>query len=94
MKFKERVVAALVNIKATLGTPHRDHSYDLTILIDRVHPKHLNFLLPTAALLNKPPFSSVPLMNSERKTTKQNVSEKSLIFMHSNDQGAILVIAT
>lgn len=76
MRFKERAVAALVNIKATLDTPHRAPSYDLPILIDRVHPRQLNFLLPLAARFNKLPSSSVPLMSSERKMTKQNVSEK------------------
>lgn len=94
MRFKGRVVAALVNTKATLGTPPRAPSYDLAILIDRVHPKHLNFLLPPAARSNKLPCSSVPLMNSERRMTKQNVSEKSLISMPSNDQDGILATAT
>lgn len=94
MRFKERVVTALVNTKATLDTPHHAPSYDLAIPIDRVHPKHLNFLLPPAARFNKLPCSSVPLMNSERRMTKQNVSEKSLISMHSNDQDGILATAT
>lgn len=94
MRFKERVVAALVNTKATLDTPHHAPSYDLAIPIDQVYPKHLNFLLPPAAPFNKLPYSSVPLMNSERRMTKQNVSEKSLIFMHSNDQDGILATAT
>lgn len=94
MRFKERVVAALVSIKATLDTLHLAPSYDLPILIDRVHPRHLNFLLPPAARFNKLPFSSVPLMNFERKMTKQNASEKSLISMHSNDQGGSLATAT
>jgi hypothetical protein len=94
MRFKERVVAALVNTKATLGTPHRAPSYDLAILIDRGHPRHPNFLLPPAPRSSKLPFSSVPQMNFERKMTKQNASEKSLISMHSNDQGGILATAT
>ena len=94
MRFKERVVAALGNTKATLGNPHRAPSYDPAILIDRVHPRHLNFLLPPAPRFNKLPFFSVPQMNFERKMTKQNASEKSLISMHSNDQGGILATAT
>lgn len=94
MRFKERVVAALVNTKATLGTPHHAPFYDLAILIDRVHPRHLNFLLSPEAQSNRLPCSLVLPMNSERRMTKQNVSEKSLISMHSNDQDGILVTAT
>ncbi|KAJ5506266.1 hypothetical protein N7453_005223 [Penicillium expansum] len=73
MRFKERVVAALVNTKGTLGTPHHAPSYDLAILIDRVHPKHLNFLLPPSSSVQQAPlfFSATDEFREEDDETER-----------------------